>query len=74
MCLGLSFILPYGIDVLALEEKLVPAIPLRIDTQARYVPLLQSLIHTSAHSACVSLPDLRDRYSTEVESNPQNLT
>jgi hypothetical protein len=37
VCLDPSIILPYGIDVLALEEKPVPAIPLRIDPQAHYV-------------------------------------
>ncbi len=39
-CLDPSIILPYTIDVLALEEKPVLAIPLRINTQACYASLL----------------------------------
>jgi hypothetical protein len=37
-------------------------------------PSPSGLIHTSAHVACISLPDLQDRYSTEVRSNSRNLT
>jgi len=43
--------------------------PLELTPQTRYIPLLQALIHTSAHDACISLPD---RHSTEVGSNSRN--
>ena len=68
MCIDPSIILPYSIDVLALEEKSVPAISLKIDPQARYVLSFKALF-TRLRTA-LAFPSLIFGIVTRLRSSP----